>query len=64
MIEEKTAIELFKEEGIFFKKKKLFAKGKFKRYRNRFPNFRNWVKWGCNNKFLHLQYLLHNIIDE
>jgi hypothetical protein len=30
----------------------LFRTNKYKRYRNRFPNFNNWKKWGLGNNFL------------
>lgn len=28
--------------------KKLFRKDKFNRSRNRFPNFKTWMKWGMD----------------
>jgi hypothetical protein len=31
---------------------KFILRRKYKRHRNRFPNFNNWKKWGLDNNFL------------
>jgi len=41
-------------------RKPLFSKIKYKRAKNRFPSFSNWIKWKMDNDFLNNLYIIKN----